>query len=52
MTPSPRDRRDLWSGAAVAGVIVVLLAIARATGWFGDGAPPETVRVTPPAMTP
>jgi hypothetical protein len=51
MTPSPRDRRRLWYAAATAGVILVLLVIGWATGWFGDAAPPETVPVTPPATT-
>ncbi len=33
-----RDKR-LWSG--VAAVLVVLLIIAWAAGWFGAGPPPE-----------
>jgi hypothetical protein len=40
---NPRDRR-LWYG--VAAVIVVLLIIAWAAGWFGTGTAP------PPAATP
>ena len=50
MTPRPgaRDRRLWWVALAV---ILVLLVIAWATGWFGSAPPPETAPVTPPATT-
>jgi hypothetical protein len=51
MSPSPRDRQDLWYWAAVAGVLLVLLVIAWATGWFGNVAPPESAPVIPSATT-
>jgi hypothetical protein len=41
MTPRPQDKR-LRYAAAAAGVILVLLVIAWAAGWFGGEAPPET----------
>ena len=41
MTPRPgaRDRRLWWVALAV---ILVLLVIAWAMGWFGGAPPPET----------
>ncbi len=53
MTPRTRSRGGrLWyTAAAVLGVVVALLVILWAVGWFGGAAPPETAPGSPAATT-